>query len=246
MRPKLAEFVEKKLPDFHLKRLQSLESLKLRSVLGRKNPYLFRAKNSGRADELVGEVLDAFLSSKEETVFGAFLEAIVVKACELSFKGRKSSAEGIDLEFERDKFLYLVSIKSGPNWGNSQQILRMRDNFKRAKKVLGTNADKRSVVAVNGCCYGRDTKPDKGDYLKLCGEAFWTHVSGDATLYVDLIEPLGKQAKERNEDFKREYAKVRNRFTKQFLDEFCSPDGEIDWTCIVKLGSANTKPAKSK
>lgn len=103
----------------------------------------------------------------------------------------------------------------------------------------------RSLRSTAGC-YGRDTKPDKGDYLKLCGEAFWTHVSGDATLYVDLIEPLGKQAKERNEDFKREYAKVRNRFTKQFLDEFCSPDGEIDWTCIVKLGSANTKPAKSK
>jgi hypothetical protein len=248
MRPNLAAFVEKRLPEFHRGRIESLAELKLDEILARKNPYLFRAKNSGQADELVGDVLDAFLSSKEETVFGAFLEGVAIKACNLAYGGRKSTSEGIDLEFERGGTLYIVSIKSGPNWGNSQQLLRMRDNFKRAKRVLGTNTSGLQAVAINGCCYGRDNTPDKGDYLKLCGEEFWAFVSGDSSLFVDLIDPLGKKAKERNEEFRREYAKVRNRFLKQFLDNYCLEDGAIDWHKIVRLGSEKRdgrRPRKS-
>ena len=29
---------------------------------------------------------------------------------------------GIDLEFDKDGVRYIVTIKSGPNWGNSSQI----------------------------------------------------------------------------------------------------------------------------
>ncbi|MFM7461852.1 MAG: PmeII family type II restriction endonuclease [Burkholderiales bacterium] len=246
MRPNLAAFVEKQLPEFHRGRIDSLGELKLDEILARKNPYLFRAKNSGQADALVGDVLDAFLSSKEETVFGVFLEGIAIKACNLAYGGRKSTSEGIDLEFERDGTLYIVSIKSGPNWGNSQQLLRMKDNFKRAKRVLGTNTSGLQVVAVNGCCYGRDNMPDKGDYLKLCGEEFWSFVSGDSSLFVDLIDPLGNKAKERNEEFRGEYAKVRNRFLKQFLDDYCLADGAIDWHKIVRLGSEKRESRRRK
>lgn len=246
MRKKLKEFVEKRLPEFHQSRIASLESLKLVQVLERKNPYLFRAKNSGRADELVGDVLDAFLSSKEETVFGSVLESIAIEACRLAYGGRKSSAEGIDLEFETAGVLHIVSIKSGSKWGNSQQIKRMRDNFKQAKRILGTNTSGKKVVAINGCCYGREGNPDKGDYLKLCGEAFWTHISGDSSLYVELIEPIGHQAKQRNEAFGVEYDKVRNRFTKEFMERFCAKDGGINWPLVVELSSAAIKPKSPK
>ena len=76
--------------------------------------------------------------------------------CAAAYGGRKSGIEGIDLEFERDGIRYLVSVKSGPNWGNSSQIKKMRDYFRQARRVLGTNNGTRGkVVAVNGCCYGR-------------------------------------------------------------------------------------------
>lgn len=52
-------------------------------------------------------------------------------------------------------------------------------------------------MAVNGCCYGRDKHPDKGDYFKYCGQSFWEFISGYEDLYTGIIEPLGHKAKEK-------------------------------------------------
>ena len=150
-------------------------------VVKRKNPYLFKAKNVNTASEFVMTILDAFLSSQEEGIFGRFLEELAIFISSHVYGGQKSSAEGIDLEFQKDSIRYIVSIKSGPNWGNSSQVAKLRDNFRKAKRILGTNVSLTNVVAVNGCCYGRDRKPDKGDYLKLCGQKFWAFISGMVT-----------------------------------------------------------------
>ncbi|CCD29903.1 conserved cytoplasmic hypothetical protein [Candidatus Glomeribacter gigasporarum BEG34] len=238
----LCEFVERNIPDFHCRRLESLKRLKLKDILRRKNPYLFRAKNTFTAEELVRSILDAYLSSQEETLFGAFLERVAIFICQCCFNGKKSAAEGIDLEFMRDDVLYIVSIMSGPNWGNSSQLKKLQDNFRKAKKILGANTMGRSIVAVNGCCYGRDNKEDKGDYLKLCGENFWSFISGEASLYLDIIEPLGHTAKECNENFHREFVKVVNQFTREFLEEFCLITGEIDWERLVRFNSCAAYP----
>ena len=69
--------------------------------------------------------------------------------CGRVFDGRKSSAEGIDLEFERDTIYYLVSIKSGPNWGNSGQIKKMVQNFAKARRIQPESLRRR---------YGRPTE----------------------------------------------------------------------------------------
>jgi hypothetical protein len=66
-------YVEKNISTFHTKRLQNLEELKLSTILKRKNPYLFKAKNVLTAQDLVKILLDAHLSSQEETIFGEFL-----------------------------------------------------------------------------------------------------------------------------------------------------------------------------
>lgn len=242
MKEKVAAYIEQHIPEFHRRRLDSLIGLNLEKVLMRKNPYLFKAKNINTADGLVKAILDAHLSSQEETIFGAFLENVAVYACSVAMGGAKSSAEGIDLEFTKDGARYIVSIKSGPNWGNSSQIKKMKDNFKKAKIVLRQNGVIKNVVAVNGCCYGRDNTPDKGDYYKYCGENFWALISGDPTLYLDLIEPLGHKAKQRNDEFEDEYGKTTNRFTGIFIQEYCLEDGAIDWGKIVKLGSSVVKP----
>ena len=168
------------------------------------------------------------------------MEELAIFICTQVYGGRKSSAEGIDLEFERDSIRYIVSIKSGPNWGNSSQVAKLRDNFRKAKRILRTNVLSTNVVAVNGCCYGRDGTPDKGDYLKLCGQKFWTFISGEDNLYTDIVEPLGHQAKGKNEQFMQEYDKVINKFTAEFLGKFCDAEGNMLWEEVVKFNSANT------
>ena len=246
MKTKIAAYIEQKIPEFHKRRLESLTGLDLDKVLIRKNPYLFKAKNINTASVLVKAILDAHLSSQEETIFGAFLENVAVYACSIALGGIKSGIEGIDLEFAQDGARYIVSIKSGPNWGNSSQIKKMKDNFKKAKIVLRQNGTIKNVIAVNGCCYGRDNSPDKGDYFKYCGEKFWTLISGDTSLYLDLIEPLGHKAKQRNDEFEAEYGKANTRFTKKFIEEYCLEDGSINWDKIVKLNSAAIKPSKPR
>jgi hypothetical protein len=115
----------------------------------------------------------------------------------------------------------------------------MLSDFSTAKKTIRTSNSNLSIEAVNGCCCGIDRKPDKGTYFKLCGQVFWTFISGNENLYLDIIEPLGSKAKERNEEFAHLYAQTINKFTRQFIDNFCKESGEVDWEKIVKFNSAN-------
>ncbi len=233
----IQEYVEAHIGTFHAKRLANIEKLQLSKILKRKNPYLFKAKNILTAHSLIQSIVDAHLSSQEETIFGDFLENLAVFINQNVYGGRKSSTEGIDLEFDKNGIRYIVSIKSGPNWGNSSQINKMKDNFRKAKKILRTGQADLHVVAVNGCCYGRDNKPDKGEYFKYCGQVFWEFISDNATLYQDIIKPLGYKAKEKNEAFQLAYAKIINKFTLQFASDFCD-DGVINWQKLVAFNSS--------
>jgi hypothetical protein len=236
--PEITKFIEETIPTFHSKRLAKLMRLRLGQVLKRKNPYLFKAKFVTNAPQLVGGILDAHLSSQEESIFGGYLERLAQFICGRVFGGRKSSGTGMDLEFERDGIYYIVTIKSGPKWGNSRQLAKMRQDFLKAKRILGTNVSAKNIVAVNGCCYGQELPEDRGDYLKKCGQSFWSFISGDDQLYTTIIEPLGYKAKERNEEFQIEYGKVVTRFTSEFIRDFCNPeDGTILWTKLVEFNS---------
>lgn len=232
----VVKYVEENIGDFHRARLENLSNLELNKILKRKNPYLFKAKNILTSESLVRTLLDAHLSSQEETIFGGLLEGLAIYVCKKVYNGKKSAAEGIDLEFERDGIGYIVSIKSGPNWGNSSQIKRMIDNFKQAKRVLQTNSSSKNIVAVNGCCYGKENG-DRGYYYKYCGQAFWEFISGNKKLYIDIIDPLGHKAKEKNEEFIRAYSQLINKFTSDFSREYCI-DGNINWTKLVELNSS--------
>lgn len=212
----VAQYVEQNIEKFHQKRIESLDGLKLIKVLKRKNPYLFKAKYVLTADEIIRGIVDAHISSNEETLFGDWLEGLAIFINEKVYSGRKSGIPNIDLEFDINNVRYIVTIKSGPNWGNSSQIKKLASDFKTAKKTLRTSNSQLNIVAVNGCCYGRENLPDKGDYFKYCGQKFWEFISGDINLYTELIEPLGHNAKERNDDFLQSYSKMINKFVKEF------------------------------
>jgi hypothetical protein len=240
----VVKYVEENIGTFHQKRIVGLKDLKLKKVLSKKNPYLFKAKYVLTAQDIIKSLTDAFISSQEETIFGDWLEGLAIFVNEKVYKGRKSGIIGIDLEFDKDNTRYIVTIKSGPNWGNSSQIAKLVADFKTAKKTLRTSNSQLNIVAVNGCCYGRDNQPDKGDYFKYCGQKFWEFMSGDPDFYTKIIEPLGHQAKERNDDFMQSYAQMINKFTKEFADTFCKNDGSIDWDKLVRFNSATNDPAK--
>jgi len=233
----IVEYVENNIGVFHEKRIKNLDTLKLSKVLERKNPYLFKAKNILTAEQIVQALVDAHTSSSEEGIFGDWLEGLAVFINSKVYGGWKSGITGIDLEFDRDNARNIVTIKSGPNWGNSSQIRKMLEDFNTAKKTLRTSNSKLQIVCVNGCCYGKDRNPDKGAYFKYCGQQFWSFIGGSETIYTDIIEPLGHKAKEKNDDFREKYAGMVNRFTKEFIDLFCGADGSIDWQRLVRFNS---------
>ena len=231
---KVNEYVEKHIDTFHQKRADSLEKLKLADILKRKNPYLFKAKHILLAHDFVQQILDAHLQSQEETLFGDFLEKLAIfVSYELNGGIKSTNLTGIDLEFERAGVYYIVEIKSGPNWGNSSQILKMQQNFATAKAALAP----KKVVAINGCCYGKDQQPEKDGYLKLCGQRFWEFLSEDPEFYTHIIEPIGYKAKEKNEAFSKTYGRILNLFTAAFVKDFCSDIGAIDWIKLLEFNS---------
>lgn len=226
---------------FYETRLARLKLAKLSEISKRKNPYLFKAKNIETAGDLAKSMLDAFLSSQEETLFGGLMEALAIHVCNEVFKGKKAEEgkyKSVDLIFERNGKVYIVGIKSGPNWGNADQINALRRNLKIAKKLLRLELRK-DIISVNGCMYGRDNKPHKVNkkdpdmsYYKICGQAFWELVSGDDELYKKIIQPLDKEAKKRDDVFKELYVKKINEMTKDVVDLFYSTDN-LDWDKII-------------
>jgi hypothetical protein len=234
----VSTFVNENISVFHENKLKTLRLINLKELLKKKNPYLFRAKNIMLASELVKGVLEAFLSSSEEKLFGDFLEELAVFISSKTCGGRKSAATGIDMEFENDGTLYLVSVKSGPNWGNSSQQRRQEQDFKNAVKVLKQSKYTRNVQPVLGICYGKVKTSHLRGYLKVVGQNFWYLISENENLYTDIIEPLGHRAKQHNDKFHRQKNKIVNLFTKEFLNSFCQ-NGEIGWKKLVEFNSGN-------
>jgi len=232
-------FVNKNITIFHENKLKVLKEIDLKRLLRKKNPYLFKAKNIQVASDLICVLLEAFLSSSEEKIFGDFLEDLAVFIASKTCNGRKSAASGIDLEFKKEGIIYLVSIKSGPNWGNNAQQNRQEQDFQRAVRVLKQSKHTQRVEPVLGICYGKTRTAHIRGALKVVGQNFWYFISDNERLYTDIIKPLGYRAKQHNEKFLKEKARIINSFTKDFLAEFCNRDGNIDWIKLVEFNSGN-------
>lgn len=214
--------------------------------MNRKNPYLFKAKNIQTAGDFAKDILDAFLYSQEETIFGDLLENLAIyvnKTIFGGYKAQKGKFKSVDLIFKRDNKLYVVGIKSGPNWGNADQVSAMRKNFKKAKEILRDEGEIKPIIVINGCMYGRDNislKKHKIDselnYYKLCGQKFWELVSSDSQLYKKIIRPLDKEVKKRDDAFKELYIKKVNEMTGDIIDLFHTKN-LLDWNKVIEYVS---------
>jgi hypothetical protein len=250
IRKLIEEFVHGNINSFHARRIENIRSLKLDQVLKNKNPYLFRAKNLNLANELVAALLDARLSSSEEGSFGGFLEELAIYVANITGGGEKSGMEGVDIELTRTRIRYLIAVKSGRNWGNASQHARLRENFRRAVKVLRQSKHVGQLQPTLGICYGKFRTVNNGEFLHIGGQSFWSLISGDDDFYVDLIEPLGYEAEAINKEFDEVKSATYNRLTRSFANEYCDAAGKIDWPRLVHFVSGNlsepTTPSRKR
>lgn len=222
------EFANEHIAIFHQEKAQSLESLNLRRLLRNKNPYLFKAKNIRQPHELVESLLSAHLSASEEEIFGQFLERLAIFVASKTSDGVKSDRPGVDLEMTKRDVKYIVQIKSGTKWGNSSQHRRLVQELKTAVDDL--NRDYPEVRAVLGICYGKTRTTIWREFiLKVVGQNFWYFLSDNPNLYTDIIEPIGYQAKQHNEEFQERFIKVSIGLNRKMLIDFTTDDNEINW-----------------
>jgi hypothetical protein len=60
------------------------------------------------------------------------------------------------------------------------------------------------------------------------------------SIYKDIVERLGSEAKKHNQAFLEARAAAINLFTKEFTEDYCV-NGSIDWPKVVEFNSGNLK-----
>lgn len=223
------------LDNFYTSLIKKIDHLDVKTVMKRKNPYLFRAKAMNGAAQIVDAILAAFVSSSEETIFGnVFFEPVATAAAQ----GQKALAEGVDIMVERGDTIYAIAVKSGTSVFNADSRKKQEQNFMAANK-LAQQAKKRFVPII-GYGYGKKKPSTKGlpkFYQELAGKSFWAELTGDGEFYLKLIRFMGRLPEEYVEDFDISYQKAANRLVREFTQMFCFQDGSIDWEKLVEFNS---------
>lgn len=225
--------IKQHLNDFYQSRLKKLSTLKLKDTLKKKNPYLFRAIGIQNAPEIVEGMLAAYMSSSDESIFGNIFFEPVAKAVSGGFA---SPHEGIDIFIETASSYKPIAVKSSPNIFNSSQSKRMDDEFRKLRSRL--YKVQKQFDPLLGHCYGKvNTEPKSYIYRRRSGQAFWNELTGDPDFYLKLVRLMKEEPQKHRIEYKNEYDKAVNRFTKDFLDEFSDDTGGINWEKLVIFNS---------
>lgn len=235
----VTESISKSLDIFYSSLIKKVDEISISDLMKSKNPYLYRAKAIRNAQEIVDSVMQAFISSSEETMFGnCFFEPLAITAS----GGVKSIAEGIDLEIrnEADNTLYAVAVKSGTVIYNADSKKKQIENFVKAKKLA--TQGKMIYEPVIGFGYGqkRLSKNGRGGiHTEIAGEDFWTALTGDPLFYKKIIKLMKDLPERYVERFSESYSKAQNRLVREFTIRFCREDGSIDWEKLVEYNSGS-------
>lgn len=231
--------IAKALETFYGTLIKKIDEIDILSIMKRKNPYLYRAKAMANASEIVENVLSAFVSSSEETIFGnCFFEPLAIAAS----GGNKALAEGIDIMVQDNgtNTIYAVAVKSGTAVFNSDSKKRQEQNFAAASK-LAQQAKARYVPYI-GYAYGKKKDSGRGKpkmYQELAGKQFWAELTGDEEFYLKIIRFMGELPEKYVADYKESYNRASNRLVREFSNRFCKDDGSIDWEELVEFNSGD-------
>ncbi len=235
----IEDSIAKCLHVFYERRLDGLKKLSLKKVLRKKNPYLYRALGINKASEIVEQIMLAFVSSSDETIFGnVFFEPIA----RLAAKGKVSDAEGVDFVVESGNRFLAVAVKSGPNWGNADQHKRQSSNFDALRKRLYKIA--KQFDPLVGQAYGQQNKEptDNSRFRRRSGQAFWEEITGDSDFYLKLVRMMRDVPERNHHEYRQRWDEAVNRFSSEFMMDFCSKEGEVDWEKLVEFSSAKPLP----
>jgi hypothetical protein len=236
---RLEKLVLDSLERFYERRLAKLKKLDLRHILRRKNPFLFRALGFTKASELVERLLESYIWSSDEGIFGdAFFEPI---AKEVS-GGVISPSEGVDIAIETETRYKAISVKSGPNIFNASQKKKQNQQFMELRSRLLKSG--KQFDALLAACYGRVSKEpsDRYIYRIRSGQVFWEEITGDPDFYLKLHHLMGEHPLVHRPNHQKIWAAAVNRFTVQLVQDFGFETGEIDWDKIVQFNSAKEPP----
>lgn len=233
----LENLIAKCLHDFYDRRTKRIQELKLREFLSKKNPYLFRAIGTEKASDIIEDVLRAFISSSDEGMFGdAFFEPIA----KMVSGGVVSPSEGVDVAVETENCYKAIAVKSGTNWGNAGQLKKQNEDFVALQSRL--YKIHKEFDAVIGHGYGRKKgRPKNKIYRNVSGQAFWTEITGDSDFYLKLIRLMNDEPQKHKPDYKKAWDAAVNRFTGEFITDFCFPDGRLNWDKLVQFVSEDKK-----
>lgn len=184
---------------------ESIARTSPQSLLSRKNPYLVALRDNQSPNVLAKSLLDAYVSSSEETILGNLLEKLAIAINSKIYGGYKAEEGkyvGIDLIFIKNGIKYMLSIKSGTNWGNSDQKNAMKRNFAAARTLVKQEGWEGNIKFINGCIYGKSAKSEKIDsnfpdsnYHLLAGKDFWNFISGQEDIGRIILEAIGESTK---------------------------------------------------
>jgi hypothetical protein len=235
----LSAYIDEKIADFYERRIQLVSGLKLEDLFVQPTYLLLVADGLTGVPKWIHYWLQVCLWEKEEKLFGDFLEGLAVFVTEMTCGGHKSTEQGVDLEFMNKGMHYIVSIKSGINWGNGSQQKKLEQDLKTAEARVKQLKRDANVQPVLGICYGKTKTSYLRGYMKVVGQNFWYLISENPRLYIELVEPVVYSAEMHDELFVRTKAGVETFFTCEFAERFCDSRGLIDWEKLVEFNSGN-------
>lgn len=232
----LEDKIGKLLDDFYKRRIEKIQTLELKDALRRKNPYLYRAIGVEKASEIVEEILSAYMSSSDEGIFGdAFFEPLARFVA--GGDPTVGKHEGVDVTVVTATKIMPIAIKSGTNVFNAQSRARQMAEFEAMRKRL--QKIQKQFDPVVGYAYGKkqQTGRSKANFRELAGQELWEEITGDADFYLKIIRLMKDKPQQHLPAYKTAYSAAVNRFTAEFVAEFCKPDYTIDWDKLVHFNS---------
>ena len=82
------------------------------------------------------------------------------------------------------------------------------------------------------------TEPTKDHaYRDRSGQEFWAEITGDPVFYLKLVRLMKNAPAKHKKEYTPAWDAAINRFTAEFIKDFCSPEGSIDWEKLVRFVS---------
>lgn len=229
----MERLVDELLENFYHRRIEKISKLKLKDALSRKNPYLYKATGYEDASEIVKEILSAFMSSSDEGIFGdAFFEPLA----EAVSGGYVSEAEGVDVIKDSSGVYQAIAVKSGTNVFNADSRKKQLENFVKLKQRVAKR--NKRFEAIIGYGYGKKYNISSAhDIIEIAGQVFWEELTGDSEFYTKIVDLMKDKPQKHLPEYQKAFDAAVNRFTRDFIAEFCFEDGSIDWKKLLIFNS---------